>query len=198
MFTGIITEITTVARQQQTNEGLLLTFVRPNGWNDLVIGESIATNGVCLTITALRESEYDCLLMPETLAKTVLGKHVPTAVNLERSMPANGRFSGHFVQGHIDTTGEVNDINDTDDWRLHITFEKKYLNYVIPKGSIAINGVSLTIADVSDNGITVAIIPFTKEHTTLGTIKKYDLVNIEFDMLGKYAAQALNGDNKQS
>ncbi len=191
MFTGIITHTTSVKKSAKTKDGLVVSFARPKDWKDLVLGESIATNGVCLTVAKLNSDSYDCLLMPETLNKTSFGHEVPLSVNLERSMGASDRFGGHFVQGHVDTTGEVTKIDAKDGYRLSVKFPKEFGALVIYKGSIAINGVSLTVADLKDNVLTVALIPHTLKVTTLDQLKTGDKVNLEFDMMAKYAANML-------
>jgi riboflavin synthase len=186
MFTGIVTHVVAIKKSSQTSKGLTLTFERPVEWTDLVLGESIATNGVCLTVSGMQDAAYDCFLMPETLEKSSFGVQVPTQVNLERSLTASGKFGGHFVQGHVDGRGTVTKIDTTDGYRMYVEFSHASEKYVISKGSIAINGVSLTVAEVSGNTLSVALIPHTLEHTTLGALGVGDVVNLEFDMIGKY------------
>ncbi len=186
MFTGIITDTAAVKRSKLTDDGLTVTFAWPTTWKDMQVGESVATDGVCLTVSALREHEYDCFLMPETLGKTSFGKHVPSAVNLERPLSASDRFGGHFVQGHVDCVGTVADIDTSDGWQLFVTFPASNKKLIIPKGSITINGVSLTVVTVADDMLSVALIPHTLEATTLKSLKASDAVNLEFDMIGKY------------
>ncbi len=191
MFTGIITNVEDVKSSKQQNGGLTITFSRPGGWPDLALGESIATEGVCLTVAALRDSEYDCHLIPETLAKTSFGTKVPRQVNLERSLQLNDRFGGHFVQGHVDGVGVISKIDQTDGYRLKVEFPAEYSELVIYKGSICLNGVSLTVAETAGGSFIVALIPHTVEHTTLGSLRTGDSVNLEFDMLGKYIVNYL-------
>jgi riboflavin synthase len=191
MFTGIITATTDVREVSRDDTGVMLAFKRPNGWSDIQLGESIASNGVCLTVAAIREDEYDCFAIPETLAKSTFGTQIPARVNLERSLQASDRFGGHFVQGHVDGIGTVTAIEEGDGWRLTISFDPKNRELVILKGSITINGVALTVTDVTNTNLTVALIPHTLEHTTIGDLRVGDAVNLEFDVLGKYVLQSL-------
>lgn len=191
MFTGIITDVTTIADSQETTDGLKLTFQKPKQWNDLQLGESVNTNGVCLTVAAIRQDEYDCLLMPETLTKTSFGQKLPDTVNLERSLTLKDRFGGHFVQGHVDETGRVIKVDDADGYRLSINFGTDNQALVIYKGSITINGVSLTVAAVDDGVLEVALIPHTLQNTTIGGLRSGDIVNLEFDVLGKYVVNSM-------
>lgn len=180
-----------VTGQTKSKSGLTLTFEKPNSWKDLVLGESIATNGACLTVAAIRDNEYDCQLMSETLAKTSFGHSVPARVNLERALSVQDRFGGHFVQGHVDGVGEVVSIDTDGEYRLHINFAPDKKDLVIYKGSITVDGVSLTVAKVSGKKLTVALIPHSLEHTTLGSLQVGDKVNLEFDMIGKYIANIM-------
>jgi riboflavin synthase len=191
MFTGIISDITSVRIAKQTKEGTTLTFDRPSSWIDLELGESVATNGICFTVAAIRDTEYDCFAVPETLAKTSFGQQVPPTVNLERSLRANDRFGGHFVQGHVDGVGTVTDIDTSEGYRLTVQFSAINRDLVIYKGSITINGVSLTVAAVMDDKLQVALIPHTLEHTTIGMLQVDDEVNLEFDVLGKYVLNSM-------
>lgn len=186
MFTGIITHTTKIVKRRTQNGGVVLTFATPTDWNDLVLGESIATNGVCLTISAINKDSYDCYLMEETLEKSSFGTAVPDQVNLERALSAGDRFGGHFVQGHVDGVGTVSKIDTTDGYRIFIEYPTEFKNLVIYKGSITSNGVSLTVASDEDHTLSVALIPHSLEHTTLDSLKVGDAVNLEFDMIGKY------------
>jgi riboflavin synthase len=186
MFTGIITHITPIKDSHKIGEGLRIILEKPQEWSDLVLGESIATNGACLTVSSFNDTEYEVFLMPETLEKTIFGQQVPAKVNLERSLSAADRFGGHFVQGHVDGVGQVARIDETDGYRLYISFDKANAPLVIPKGSVTINGVSLTVVDAKQDELSVALIPHTLQHTTLGDLRVGDPVNLEFDMIGKY------------
>lgn len=191
MFTGIVTHTTSVARVTPDKGGLKLSFKRPAEWTDLQLGESVSTNGACLTVAALRPKEYDVFLMPETLKKTSFGQSIPKEVNLERALGVGERFGGHFVQGHVDGLGTVTKIDTTDGHRIAVEFPAEFRELTVPKGSIAINGVSLTIAALKDSVLEVAIIPHTLKHTTLDSLAVGDHVNLEFDMIGKYAVSVM-------
>jgi riboflavin synthase len=191
MFTGIITDVTDIQRSEATAEGLTMTFVRPKGWKNMRLGESLATNGVCLTVAKLSADAYDCFLMPETLAKTSFGVHLPKAVNLERPLKAGDEFGGHFVQGHVDCVGTVAGIDTSDGYQVSINFPSANRALVVPKGSITIDGVSLTVIEVSDHTLSVGLIPHTLSTTTLQDLKTGDTVNLEFDMIGKYIVNVM-------
>jgi riboflavin synthase len=155
---------------------------------DAKLGDSIAVNGCCLTITAISNGLLSSDLLAETLARTNLGALKPgSRVNLERALPANGRLGGHFVQGHVDCTSRLLGITPKgQDHLLEIALPKEFAKYVAYKGSIAINGISLTAAEVREESIVLWIIPHTMAMTNLGTLAPGDSVNIEFDMLAKY------------
>lgn len=191
MFTGIVTHTTGVTKKTSEHGGLKVSFKRPAEWTDLQLGESVSTNGACLTVAALRPKEYDCFLMPETLKRTSFGQAIPKEVNLERSLGVGDRFGGHFVQGHVDGVGTITSIDTSDDWRIAVEFPDEFRELTVPKGSIAINGVSLTIAALKNNVLEVAIIPHTLKHTTLDSLAVGDHVNLEFDMIGKYAVSVM-------
>lgn len=191
MFTGIITAKAQVNYAKQLKEGMEVSFERPKGWDDLEIGESIAVNGVCLTISSMTSSEWTAFLMPETLSVTSFGSGMPPVVNLERALPLSYRLSGHIVQGHVDGIGTVQKINKEDGYVISIEFDAQYAGLVIYKGSVTINGVSLTVSACHDNVLEVSIIPHTLSETTLGDLKEGDHVNLEFDVIGKYVANIL-------
>jgi riboflavin synthase len=191
MFTGIISHTSAVRLKSTDDTGMTLTFDRPADWSDLKEGESIATSGICLTIAALRDNEYDCVVIPETIARTSFGQKLPETVNLERALSASGRLDGHFVQGHVDDVGRISAIDRSDGFRLSLTFDPKHRNLVVDKGSITIDGVALTIAAVNDTSLTVALIPHTLEQTTIPSLKVGDLANLEFDIIGKYVINSL-------
>lgn len=188
MFTGIITNITGVKEAKKTASGLAITFVKPKQWMDLELGESISVDGVCLTVERLGSNTFSCFLIPETLRKTTFGKQIPLTVNLERALKAGERFGGHFVQGHIDCIGEVV-FSKKAAAEIVVAFPARFKKYVIDKGSIAVNGVSLTIVKTDRNQLTIALIPYTLKRTNLGSLKPGDNVNLEFDMLSKYVAR---------
>lgn len=192
MFTGIITDVTEIVGQQHVEAGLKLVFARPASWADLVLGESIATNGVCLTVAELHDDTYSCVLVPETLELTTFGAQVPEKVNLERALKIGDRLSGHMVQGHVDGTAQVTSIDQDDGHRLTVAIGGPNDKFVAPKGSITINGVSLTIAELKGKDVTVALVPHTLEKTTLGELSVGDAVNIEFDAIAKYVERLMN------
>ena len=197
MFTGIVTATSPILKHQKLTEGLKLTFQTPTGWSDITEGESINTSGVCLTVTTKSTSRFSVFLMPETLDKTTFGGHqLPSEVNLERAMSASDRLGGHFVQGHVDTTGIIKSINSTNGFVMTISYPGKFDRYVIPKGSITVDGVALTIVEHNKAGLlSVAIIPYTLEHTAISVLHEGDLVNLEFDMLGKYVINYMESVN---
>lgn len=198
MFTGIITATAKVNNTQQLKDGLRVKLERPDGWDDLVLGESIAVNGACLTIAALEDDQWEVFLMPETLAKTSFGKGLPAVVNLERAMVANERLSGHIVQGHVDCVGVVTNVVDADEYTVTVGFPAENESLVVYKGSITLNGVSLTVAAAKDNTLTVALIPHTLEHTTLGSLEVGDELNMEFDMIGKYVINFMKNSGRSN
>ncbi len=191
MFTGIITATAKVIAADKNDEGCRLVLDRPADWDDVSLGESIAVNGICLTVSALRGQELEFFLTPETLHKTSFGHQVPKMINLERALSVNDRFGGHFVQGHVDEVGTVDSINTTDGYRLAIKFNPENQELVVYKGSITVDGVALTVAKLDAGSLEVAVIPHTLEHTTLGDARMGDPVNLEFDILGKYVINSL-------
>lgn len=160
---------------------------------ELKIDQSVSHNGVCLTIVAVNGDIYEVTAIDETLKRSNLGSLKPgDQINLERSMKADGRLDGHIVQGHVDTTAVINDVIDENgSWIFRFEFSpgKNYLT--VEKGSICVNGVSLTVVDSGTNYFTVAIIPYTFEHTNFHSLKKGDVVNLEFDIVGKYVSRLL-------
>lgn len=189
MFTGIVEKIAAVKEAQRTNDGLILTLATPKGW-DLQLGDSVATNGVCLTVEKVRGSDYSCRLMAETLEKTTFGVAVPSQVNLERSMKFGERLNGHLVTGHVDAVGRLVQSRTVGDSKVYtIQFPESFRALVAPKGSVTINGVSLTVVSCAKDHFTVALVQYTLENTTLGVLKVNDVVNLEFDILAKYSAK---------
>lgn len=191
MFTGLIEAIGEVQEVTPTPAGFRLrvtTAIAP----DLVAGDSLAVNGVCLTAVLSDASGIHADISPETLRVTALGLLRRGAlVNLERPLRADARLGGHFVQGHVDATGTIDEIRpDGDSHRLTIRFPAVLAPYIVSKGSITVNGISLTVAGVDDRRFDVQIIPYTWEHTNLHLAKAGDLVNLESDILGKYVVRA--------
>ena len=192
MFTGIIETLAKVEKIDKENSNVTFTFSSSIG-KELSIDQSVAHNGVCLTVVYLNGPKYKVTAIGETLKRTNLGKlKVDDVVNLERCMSVNARFDGHIVQGHVDTTGVCTKINNLDgSWEFVIEYSKDEKNVTVEKGSITINGVSLTVVDSSDNSFSVHVIPYTFENTNFKTLKVGDTVNLEFDVVGKYVAKFL-------
>lgn len=186
MFTGIITATSNIKNIDNTENNILKMFIeKPSGWN-IKNGDSISINGTCLTVKSVSEDDFTVQLMQETLSKTIFGENIPKTVNLEQAISANEKFEGHFVQGHVDTIGEIMSIENDE---YVISFPNKYKHLVVEKGSIAVNGVSLTAHSVTNNSFTVSLIPYTLENTTFRDLQIKDAVNLEFDIVGKYLAR---------
>lgn len=198
MFTGIVEEVGTVVGVERRGNLVRLRVRAAVVLDDARLGDSISHNGVCLTIAELTPPTYGCDVMLETLRRTNLGDLRPgQAVNLERAMAAGGRFGGHFVQGHVDGTGTLAAIHREQDWVTYrFSAEPELLQYVVAKGSIAVDGISLTVVDRDADGFSVSLIPHTLAITTLGAKKVGETVNLETDILAKYVAAAL-GTSKQ-
>ncbi len=195
MFTGIVEESGSVFALRQTTHGVTLTVNAELVSQDISIGDSIAVNGCCLTVTGRDERLLSFDLLAETLRCTNLGDlHEESLVNLERSLAANGRLGGHFVQGHVDCTSPILAFEKVGaDYRLEVELPPQFARYVAYKGSIAIDGISLTAAEVKEKSIVVWIIPHTLEVTNLSARKGGDRVNLEFDMLAKYLERLVEG-----
>ena len=193
MFTGIIEETGEMVRMKQGYDMSVLTIRADRVLEGTRIGDSIAVNGVCLTVTKIDGSCFDADVMPETLRRSSLGTVTAgKRVNLERAMAADGRFGGHIVAGHVDGTGMVTDIKKEQNavWYT-ISAEAAVLRYIVEKGSITVDGISLTVASVSDKSFTVSVIPHTREVTTLSDRKVGDTVNLETDIIGKYVERLM-------
>ena len=192
MFTGIIETLARVEKIEKENTNLHFTF-SSTITGELKVDQSVAHNGVCLTVVKIDGANYTVTAIAETLNKTNLGAlKSGDFVNLERCMPANGRFDGHIVQGHVDTTAtckEVNDLNGS--WEFVFEHEKNKNNLTVQKGSVTINGVSLTVVKSEDTLFSVNIIPYTFEHTNFKSISPGSKVNLEFDIIGKYVSKML-------
>ncbi|TAE26881.1 MAG: riboflavin synthase [Cytophagales bacterium] len=198
MFTGIVETTGRVTAIEA--EGTNLTFtVESSLAPELKVDQSVSHNGVCLTVTSVRANQYTVTAVDETLRKTNLGGvQIGHRVNLERCMPANGRFDGHIVQGHVDQTGRCTNVQDLDgSWLYDFAYDTpggaSDANVTVEKGSICINGVSLTVFNSTDNTFRVTIIPYTYEHTTFSDLRVGDVVNLEFDIVGKYIKKMLAG-----
>lgn len=191
MFTGIIEQLGLVKKIEREQSNIHYTIEAPFT-NELKVDQSVAHNGVCLTVVSLENSSYVVTAIQETLDKTSLENWaVGTKVNLERCMQMNGRLDGHIVQGHVDTTGVCSQIEDQNgSWKFTFSYDQPE-HVTVEKGSITINGVSLTVVDSTSTSFSVCIIPYTYEHTNFHQLKVGDKVNLEFDIIGKYVARLL-------
>ena len=195
MFTGIIEELGKI-RQITTN---MIQVECNSVLEGIHCGDSVAVNGVCLTVTDIKADSFIAEISPETMKVTTFGNlQNGNVVNLERAMKADGRFGGHIVSGHIDGRGRITEINKVHDFcNLEIELNNECAGYVIKKGSISVNGISLTIAEVKGDLISISVIPHTFENTNLKTLRKGDFVNIENDIFAKYIEKfLLSGDNR--
>lgn len=193
MFTGIIEEIGTVRQIRNGTASCVLTVNAKTVLSDVHIGDSIAVNGTCLTVCSTDGSSFSADVMPETMRRTNLGALRPgSPVNLERAMAANGRFGGHIVSGHIDGTGTIRQMKREDNavW-ITVAADEAVLRYIVGKGSVAIDGISLTVASVSPQDFAVSVIPHTAQETTLLSRKPGDTVNLECDIIAKYTEKLL-------
>lgn len=193
MFTGIIETLAKLEKIEKELSNVHFTFSSPIT-NELKIDQSVAHNGVCLTVVKMEGMNYTVTAIDETLQKTNLGElKVGSLVNLERCMPANGRFDGHIVQGHVDTTAICKQVNDLKgSWEFVFEHAKNKHFVTVEKGSITINGVSLTVVQSTETGFSVCIIPYTYEHTNFKDLRPGSSVNIEFDIIGKYVSKLLS------
>lgn len=193
MFTGLIEEIGIVKSVHQSGKSAALVVGASKILEDVKLGDSIATNGVCLTVTSFTANEFTVDVMPETMMRSNLGKLTGgSKVNLERAMKVGDRFGGHIVSGHIDGTGVIKAFTEDENaiW-VTVACDRQVLKYIIEKGSITIDGISLTVAYVDDKTFKVSIIPMTKDETTLIAKKVGDDVNLECDMVGKYVEKLM-------
>lgn len=192
MFTGIIETLGVVKKLQQDQGNLHITIESPIS-SELKIDQSVAHNGVCLTVIALDGNTHTVTAIEETLSKTSLGRlEVGSLTNLERCMQMNGRLDGHIVQGHVDQIAECIDLIERDgSWEYTFKYDSSLGNVTVEKGSIGVNGISLTVVNSKDDSFSVAIIPYTFKHTNLQQVKTGDLVNLEFDIIGKYVARLM-------
>lgn len=192
MFTGIIETMGRVIDLQKDQDNLHL-IIGSDISGELKIDQSVAHNGVCLTVVALADGLHTVTAVAETLDKSNLGTlSIGDLVNLERCMLMNGRLDGHIVQGHVDQTALCTDIRETGGSREYtFSYNPARGNITVEKGSICVNGISLTVFNSKENSFTVAIIPYTQEHTSMHQLKKGDTVNLEFDIIGKYVARLM-------
>jgi len=190
MFTGIIETLGIVKKIEKEQENVHFT-IQTDITNELKVDQSVAHNGVCLTVVDIFENNYKVTAIKETLDKTNLGfLEVDTEVNIERAMKLGDRLDGHIVQGHVDQTGICTEIKDAEgSTYFTFSYDPNFSNITIEKGSVTINGVSLTVVNSTKNTFSVAIIPYTLSNTIFKNLKKGDIVNLEFDVIGKYVAR---------
>ena len=202
MFTGIVEEVGKVAKIEQRGENRRITVEATNTPKELGTGQSVAVSGVCLTALDIKPRSFCADLAPETWERTSFSRiHEGALVNLELPMKADGRFGGHIVQGHVDGVGrliEFERIADSENWWLHIEIPSEVEKYTVFKGSISIEGISLTVAKLEKNRCTIAIIPHTVELTNLGSLKPGDPVNLEADVIAKYVEKMMKSEPAQS
>lgn len=200
MFTGIIEEIGVIRSIRKNTHSAVICIGADKILSDIRLGDSIAVNGICLTVTEFGNDYFCADMMHETMNRTSFVKiAISSRINLERAMAANSRFGGHIVSGHIDGIGKIIEITKDDNatW-FRIEADKKILRYIVEKGSIAIDGISLTVARVSDTDFSVSVIPHTKENTNLSERKIGDLLNLENDCIGKYVEKLLQAPKSES
>lgn len=200
MFTGIIEEIGTVKKiQKVSDQAVTMTISSSKILEDVGLGDSISVNGICLTVTHFTSDYFEVDAMPETIKATSLNSlKKGSSVNLERAMAANGRFGGHFVSGHIDATGKiVKKKKEQNAIYYDIEIPNDLTKYILPKGSITVDGTSLTIFGIQKSIFTISLIPHTAKETILGEKEEGDIVNIECDMLAKYVQKMLHNDDRE-
>jgi riboflavin synthase len=190
MFTGIIETTGRVASLQKEGSNVHFTIASDIS-SQLKVDQSLSHNGVCLTVTALGDGTHTVTAVEETLQRSNLGKLQPgDTLNLERAMRSDGRLDGHIVQGHVDTTGVCTGVEELDgSWYFHFEYAPNPDHLLVDKGSVCVNGVSLTVVNPTEKTFSVAIIPYTYEHTNFNAIRPGDTVNLEFDIIGKYIAR---------
>ncbi len=195
MFTGLVEETGRLVNKKETGKGFQFTFAAEKILDDLNVSSSISVNGCCLTVVKREGNTFSVDAIEETLKKTNLGKlNVNDRINLERPLKANARLGGHFVLGHVDTTGTVKDVQELSNSHfMKISFPDNFKKYLIYVGSVSIDGVSMTVAELGDNFFGVGIIPFTWQETVFSDRKVGDKVNLEFDVLGKYVERIMEG-----
>jgi riboflavin synthase len=196
MFTGIIETLGLVQQLETEQENLHITL-QSNFTNELKIDQSIAHNGICLTVVGINGNSYTVTAIAETIQKTnLLQWQINDSVNLERAMKLGDRLDGHLVQGHVDQTAQCIGIEETKgSWTYTFEYDSSSGNITIEKGSITVNGVSLTVVNSKHNQFSVAIIPYTYEHTNFKNFKRGTIVNLEFDVIGKYVSKLYKGNN---
>ncbi len=187
MFTGIVEEIGKIKNLELRNSILKITIASKIVAKDLKKGDSVAVNGACLTVVDVKRDFFSAEVVPETISKTNLGfLKISDVVNLERALRLSDRLSGNIVTGHIDAVCSVKKIIKGNNWEIVLPIPKEFLKFCVNKGSICVNGVSLTIAKIENSQIVISIIPYTLQNTNLNLLKTSDKVNVEFDLFGKY------------
>lgn len=197
MFTGLIQTVGTLKQITPRGNYRVLNIQSSLAGENLDIGESISCDGACLTVTAFNKSSFEVEASQESVAKTAISDYRSgSLINLERALQVGQRMGGHMVSGHIDDTGRVDYLKQIgQSWELAVSFDVMFDNFVIDKGSIAINGVSLTINEIKSGWLAVNIIPHTISETALGRLKKGERVNLEFDLIGKYISKMIHNEN---
>jgi riboflavin synthase len=202
MFTGIIEEVGRITRIEQRGENRRIVISARQASKELKTGDSVAVSGVCLTALDIKPESFSADLAPETWERTSLSRiHEGALVNLELPMKSDGRFGGHIVQGHVDGVGKLialERIADSGNWWLHIELPREVEKYTVFKGSISIEGISLTVAKLEGNRCTIAIIPHTVEMTNLHSLKPGDPVNLEADLIAKYVEKMIKNEPAES
>lgn len=202
MFTGIVEEVGRITCIEQRGENRRMTVSAEHAPKELKTGDSVSVSGVCLTALDIKPGSFCADLAPETWTRTSFSRvHEGALVNLELPMKADGRFGGHIVQGHVDGVGKLTAferIAESGNWWLHIELPHDVEKYTVYKGSISIEGISLTVAQLEKNRCTIAIIPHTVEMTNLHSLKPGDPVNLEADLIAKYVEKMMNGDAESS
>ncbi len=202
MFTGIVEEVGHITRIEQRGENRRISVTAEHTPQGLGTGNSVAVSGVCLTALDIKPGSFSADLAPETWARTSFSRiHEGALVNLELPMKADGRFGGHIVQGHVDGVGRLiafERIADSENWWLHIELPDDVEKYTVFKGSISIEGISLTVAKLENNRCTIAIIPHTVEMTNLHSLKPVDPVNLEADLIAKYVEKMMKGEASEN
>ncbi|HLV86535.1 MAG TPA: riboflavin synthase [Candidatus Sulfotelmatobacter sp.] len=202
MFTGIVEEVGKVTKIEERGENRRITIAAERTPKELGTGNSVSVSGVCLTAVDIRSGSFCADLAPETWVRTSFSRmHEGALVNLELPMKADGRFGGHIVQGHVDGVGKLlsfDRIADSENWWLNIELPDEVEKYTVYKGSVSIEGISLTVAKLERNRCTIAIIPHTVEMTNLHSLKPGDPVNLEADLIAKYVEKMMKGDSSES
>lgn len=198
MFTGIIKKLSKVESVAYKNDSLFVSIKMPKGWK-IKVGESISINGVCSTVKKTDKRTFEVEYMPETIAKTTVGKfQKETEVNLEKSLKMNDLLDGHIVQGHIDTRGKIVDIKKVKESKvMKIRVPKKFMRFIAEKGSISVDGISLTVVDTGTDWFTISLVSYTMENTNLGKTIVGEEVNIETDVLAKYLDKLLKNQHAE-